>query len=93
MGVAAAACRNHPAREAIGVCVVCRIRVCSECATKVDGINHCVDCLAKAARGALARKPAARVREGRVLGAAAGAGLLALLAVLIWALLEVALPG
>lgn len=41
----AAGCENHPTREAIGLCVECRQRVCGECATKVDGINYCVSCL------------------------------------------------
>jgi hypothetical protein len=40
-----AGCENHPAREAIGLCVACRRRVCGECATKIEGINYCVSCL------------------------------------------------
>jgi hypothetical protein len=40
-----AGCENHPAREAIGLCVKCRRRVCGECATKIEGINYCVSCL------------------------------------------------
>lgn len=90
---AAAACRNHPAREAIGICVECRSRICSECVTKVDGINYCVGCYA-----ALAEQGAARSREGdrptplwraRV----AAAGLLAVVALMTWGLIEVAFPG
>lgn len=45
----ATACANHPRREAIGICVRCRKQVCGECTTKVDGINHCVSCLAELA--------------------------------------------
>lgn len=40
-----AGCENHPTREAIGLCVACRRRVCGECATKIEGINYCVSCL------------------------------------------------
>ena len=87
------ACRNHPARDAIGICVECRARVCGECVTKVDGINYCVRCY-----GALAEKGAAQSREDTAATPiwrarlAAGA-LLLLLSALTWGLFEVALPG
>lgn len=42
---AAIACANHPSREALGICVRCRTRICAECVTRVDGINYCVRCL------------------------------------------------
>jgi hypothetical protein len=55
-----AGCENHPAREAIGLCVACRRRVCGECATKIEGINYCVSCLsglaAEGGRGAGKRR-------------------------------------
>lgn len=38
-------CLQHPDREALGICVVCRRFYCSECITKIDGINHCKSCL------------------------------------------------
>lgn len=41
-----ASCRNHPAREAVGICVSCRTQICIECVTRIDGINYCVTCLA-----------------------------------------------
>jgi hypothetical protein len=85
----AAACRNHADREAIGVCVVCRVRVCAECSTKVEGINRCVDCLAKAAGEA---KPAAVARKPGRGGAIAAGALVITASGLAWALLEVALP-
>ncbi len=89
----AAPCQNHPAREAIGVCVECRARICSECVTKVDGINHCVACYAAVAdRGAVRRQASASgtSRAGAAVAAVAwlGAGTL-----LVWALLAAALPG
>ncbi|UJR81637.1 hypothetical protein [Sandaracinus amylolyticus] len=84
------ACRNHPAREAIGVCVKCRGRVCAECSTKIEGVNHCVECLgalAVVASGATERA-APSVWRGRVAaGAALGGATL-----LWWALVEIALP-
>lgn len=42
-------CANHPERDAIAICVVCRRAVCETCSTKVDGIHHCTDCLRAAA--------------------------------------------
>ena len=78
----------------MGLCVRCRAEVCSECSTKVDGINHCVACLRELARDRAAR-PA---REGsgtgsRVLAVGSAVGMFVLLSLMTWALLEVALPG
>lgn len=91
--LAAAACRNHPEREAIGVCVTCRTRVCAECSTKVDGINHCVACLAALAGGdRRSTRSTAGSRSPRA-GAIAGGALLVTVTALAWAMLEIALPG
>jgi hypothetical protein len=38
-------CCLHPQRKAIGLCVQCRIPICSECSTRIDGINYCQSCL------------------------------------------------
>jgi hypothetical protein len=84
-----AACPNHPQREAIGICVRCRRRVCSECATKVDGINYCVGCLAELARGPA--RSAKRARAPLTAYVSAGAYLV-VLSGLFWILLEVMLP-
>lgn len=86
-----AACPNHLQREAIGICVRCRNRVCSECATKVDGINYCVGCLGSLALLARAARASAapRMRGSALLSAA----YLATLALLLWGLLTVAFPG
>ena len=85
-----AACPNHPQREAIGICVRCRRRVCSECATKVEGINYCVTCLAE-----LAQRPSGR-RAVRVpaltVYLSAGTYFVGLTG-LVWVLLELLLPG
>ncbi len=90
---AAAACQNHPEREAIGICVECRSRVCSECVTKVDGINYCVRCL-----GALADRGARQDDEDRAttprwLAFLAAMAWLGTLTILTWIMLMVALPG
>ena len=92
-GHSAAACTNHLDREAIGICVECRSRVCSECVTKVDGINYCVACLAMLAdRGAPRADAASRPRSG-ALATVSALGLLAVATLMTWGLLEVALPG
>lgn len=44
-GTAVVSCANHPSREALGICVACKKRICAECVTRVDGINYCVACL------------------------------------------------
>jgi len=47
--LAQTACRNHPDRPGIGSCPSCRTVVCEECATRVEGILQCRQCLAAAA--------------------------------------------
>ena len=87
----AAACAFHAEREALGVCVVCRSRVCAECTTKVEGINYCVRCLAHRAQAEAApersQRPASRLSLG--MSAITWAVVLWLA---IWALLELAFP-
>jgi hypothetical protein len=88
-----AACRYHPDREAIGVCVACRTRVCGACVTKVEGVNHCATCLetlaAEGARGPIGVRRVASARDARAVGAA----YLAALSVAAWLLLHTLLPG
>ena len=38
-------CLYHPDRSGIGICVRCRVVICGECCTRLDGINHCHSCL------------------------------------------------
>lgn len=38
-------CKYHPDRTAIGVCVRCRMPICSGCSTRMEGVNHCHACL------------------------------------------------
>lgn len=33
-------CINHPDRQAIGVCVITRKPICSECSTQYEGVNY-----------------------------------------------------
>lgn len=89
----AAPCQNHPSREAIGVCVECRVRICSECVTKVDGINHCVACYAKVADRGAVRRQAKKAPSGRAARVLAAMSWLGVLTLLVWGLLVAALPG
>ena len=54
-----AVCHYHPDRTAIGVCVRCRRVICTECSTRMDGINHCHACLA-----GLGNRQVVKVRGG-----------------------------
>jgi alkyl hydroperoxide reductase subunit AhpF len=83
----AAACANHPRREAIGICVACRKQVCGECTTKVDGINYCVHCLGTLA-GPARREATGDGPTSPVLAALSLVGGVALLTVLAWATIE-----
>jgi hypothetical protein len=92
--VAVAACENHPQREAIGVCVKCRTRVCSECSTKVDGINYCVRCLSGLARATGPTKSGAKERAVSRYGVYfATSGYFLLLSFGAFVLLQTLLPG
>jgi predicted amidophosphoribosyltransferase len=86
------ACANHEGREAIGVCVRCRRRVCSECTTKIDGINHCVNCFAE-----LAKEHAQDAKVSRADGPTASAVFVGLgfvvASALAWGVLELLSPG
>lgn len=90
--LALVACANHSDREAIGVCVKCRKRVCGECTTKVDGINHCVSCFEQLVEEHASDKPAEKVERpaAAFLWATVGIAIAALVA---WGVLEIGLPG
>ncbi len=88
----AAACTNHLDREAIGICVQCRDRICSECVTKVDGINYCVACLSVLADRSARPTAGARPSSGPMAVLSALALFVAAVS-MTWALLAVALPG
>jgi hypothetical protein len=40
-------CLRHPQRRGVARCMACQVVVCQECATRFEGINYCVACLAK----------------------------------------------
>lgn len=48
-------CLAHPERPGIGVCTRCRATLCEECATRVEGILRCRECLAQHAAPAVGR--------------------------------------
>ena len=90
---AAAACQNHLDREAIGICVECRARICSECVTKVDGINYCVSCYAHLADRGADRRIEDNKATHPAIAYLAGAALLLFATLMTWGLLSAALPG
>lgn len=49
MALGALNCRNHPQRVGVGRCMSCQGTFCEECATRVEGILRCRDCLPRAA--------------------------------------------
>jgi hypothetical protein len=78
-----ASCRYHPDTPGVGLCVRCRTVICAACCTRLQGINHCHECLKVLARGP--GRP--RGGAGSVLAAL---GLLALGAALLFGLLLLA---
>lgn len=38
-------CHFHDDRPGIGICMRCRVVICSACCTRVNGVNHCHACL------------------------------------------------
>ena len=85
-----ATCTRHPARFAVGVCVRCSAALCSDCITKLDGINHCLDCMSELGRRA---HKAPAPRRGRLPEAASIAFGFALVCLLAWLMIEVIMPG
>ena len=70
----------------------CRTRVCSECSTKVDGINYCVRCLSGlAAQGG--RTVGVRRAPTRAAAWVSASVYFSLLSAGMWLLLQVMLPG
>ncbi len=90
--LALVACANHADREAIGICVKCRKRVCGECTTKVDGINHCVSCFAELVEAHADEKPVAKAEHPAAAFVWATLGI-AIAVLVAWGVLELGLPG
>ncbi|HEY7330598.1 MAG TPA: hypothetical protein VH592_23360 [Gemmataceae bacterium] len=38
-------CHFHTDRPGIGICMRCRMVICSACCTRINGVNHCHACL------------------------------------------------
>jgi hypothetical protein len=89
-GAPSATCSHHPLREAIGICVACRSAMCSDCITKIDGINHCRDCLEKLSRGKAEAPRGKKLRLSPWLAVSVG---LVVLTGLSYVMLDVLLPG
>ncbi len=68
----------------------CSQSLCSDCITKLDGINHCQACLAKLSKQ---QAPKAKTRGREVPDTVALTLGFALLSVLAWIMLQVLLPG
>lgn len=52
-----AVCYFHSDRPGIGVCMRCRVVICAECCTRVDGVNHCHACLKELATRPIRVRP------------------------------------
>ena len=44
------ACHYHQDRPAVGICMRCRRAICAACTTRLDGVNHCHQCLKNLSR-------------------------------------------
>ncbi len=87
--LARAACQNHIDREAIGICIKCRARICSECVTQIEGVNHCVSCFGTAG----AKQQATPQSASFALSVALASVSAVVLVAVVWIVLEVAFPG
>jgi hypothetical protein len=90
MGGLSATCSRHTLRQAVGVCVRCSTALCSDCITKIDGINHCQSCLEQLAQRPALPRPRLRVPLSDTAALGLGLGLLSLLT---WLMIEVLMPG
>ncbi len=78
-------CFQHPDREAIGICVVCRRPICAECSTPIEGINRCAACVRALAPAAefeagLQRDERSELRPGNLFALLLFGGLVFLMA-------------
>jgi len=71
-----AVCQFHQDRPAIGVCVRCRRPICAACSTRLDGVNHCRNCLERLATPAQEPRSGASRQWMVALALLAGAWLL-----------------
>ena len=52
-------CSYHEDRPAVGICMRCRRAICAACCTRLDGVNHCHQCLKELGRRSAAPAPSA----------------------------------
>ena len=64
------ACFYHEDRAAVGICMRCRRPICAACTTRLDGVNHCHQCLKELSRRSA--EPGRRVGLCGGFGAAGG---------------------
>jgi hypothetical protein len=38
-------CHFHGDRPGVGICMRCRVVICADCCTRLNGVNHCHACL------------------------------------------------
>ena len=53
------ACHYHEDRPAVGICMRCRRAICAACTTRLEGVNHCHQCLKNLGRTAAEPRRAA----------------------------------
>jgi hypothetical protein len=85
-----ATCSHHPLREATGICVRCRSAMCSDCITKIDGINHCRDCLESMTKQAPAHRTRTRLHVPAWLSLSLG---ILVISALCYLMIDVMMPG
>lgn len=65
------ACSYHDDRPAIGICMRCRRTICAACCTRLDGVNHCHECLRDLSRRVAEPRPAKGPGAGTIMAAVA----------------------
>jgi hypothetical protein len=77
-------CHFHPETPGVGICMRCRTVICAACCTRLQGINHCHECLRAMAR----TKVQSSAGGGTILAALGLLGLVCALLFGMWWLVE-----
>ena len=59
-----AVCHYHPERQGVGICMRCRVVICGDCCTRVEGINHCHACMQALGQREAPSNPMAAIGAG-----------------------------
>ena len=86
-------CANHPDQPSVGICVSCRRFVCEACVTRIQGVNHCRECLEKLYAPVIAEAPEKKVLRRLVSPWITAIGLFGLLFVVLYLGLALILLG